>query len=143
MVLVPLTVRCNINCRSQVKRSPECFGARVFVEQVFYNRHGEEEEAASHRRNGSEDPGLSRAEVTAAGFPEVRPGLRDDEAASLREDAASDGLAGRPQGEPPLLSTGWSETVRNWPNVHPKVLAGGPHGAQLLGDHQGQGGLHS
>lgn len=37
--------------------------------------HGEKEAAPSHRRNGSEDPGVPRAEVSAEGVAEVRPGL--------------------------------------------------------------------
>lgn len=105
--------------------------------------HGKEEATSSHSRNGSEDPGLPRAEKSAAGVAEVRPGLWDDEAASHREDAACVSLAGCPQRKPPLLPTGWHEDVRSREHLHPQVMAGGPHGAQLLADYQGQSGLHS
>lgn len=81
--------------------------------------HGEKEAAPSHRRNGSEDPGVPGAEVSAEGVAEVRPGLREYEAASHWEDAARVGLAGRPQGKPPLLPAGGDEAVRSRPHVHP------------------------
>lgn len=85
---------------------------------VHYS-HGEKEAAPSHRRNGSEDPDVPRAEVSSEGVAEIRPGLRDHEAASHWEDAARVGLAGRPQGESPLLAAGGDADVRSGPHVHP------------------------
>lgn len=113
----------------------------TFVDSLLHISHGEEE-TSPHSRNGSEGSGVPRVQVPAAGVPEVRPGLRDDEASSHREDAACAGLAGCPQGEPPLLPAGRDEDVRDRASLYPQVLAGGQHGAQLLADHEGQGGLH-
>lgn len=119
-------------------RTNQCRGGAA----VTSYSHGEEKATSSHSRNGSEDPGVPRAQVPAAGFPEIRPGLWNDETALHGEDAARVGLAGCSQGEPPLLPAGGHEAVRSGPPLHPQVLVGGPHRAQLLADHQGQGGLH-
>lgn len=99
------------------------------------HRYGQKEACSFDRRVRPQDPRLPGAEEPAAGLPAVRPGLRDDEAAVLREDAARAGLAGRAQGESPLLAAGRHEALRSGPRLHPQVVAGGPHGAQLLADH--------
>lgn len=105
--------------------------------------HGEEKAASPHRGNGSQDPGVPGAQVPTPGLPEVRAGLRDHEAASHGEDAACACLAGRPEGESSLLTARRHEDVWSGSPPHKEVLAGGPQRAQLLADHQGEGGSHS
>lgn len=75
--------------------------------------HGEKKATSTHRRNGSEDPGVPGAQVPTDGLPKVRAGLRDHDAASHGKDAARAGLEGRPQGESSLLTAFGHEDVWN------------------------------
>lgn len=127
---------------SFAEQTPQGFESAT-KEFPWHIEHGEEKETSPYRRNGSKDSGVPGIEISTQGVSKVRLGLRDDEAAFHREEAARVGLAGRPQGESSLLPPGGHEDVRNRSPLYPKVVAGGPHRAQLLAHHQGQSGLHS
>ena len=110
-------------------------GPRASPAQRPPSHHGEEEEDPPDRRDGPQGPGVPGTEGPAAGLPALRPGLRHNEAAVHREDAAGAGLGGREEGGPPLLAAGRDEALRSRPHLHPQVVGGGPPGAQLLADH--------
>lgn len=127
---------------SFAEQTPKSF-LSVIEEFSSHIEHGEEKETSPYRRNGSKDSGVPGNKIPTQGVAKVRPGLWDDEAAPHREEAACVSLAGCSQGESSLLPLSGHEDVRNGSPFYPKVLAGGPHWAQLLADHQGQSGLHS
>lgn len=130
-------ILCFTNKFSFAEQTPKRFFLSVIEEFSSHIEHGEEKETSPYRRNGSKDSGVPGIEIPTQGVSKVRPGLWDNEAAPHREEAACVSLAGCSQGESSLLPLSGHEDVRNGAPFYPKVLAGGPHRAQLLADHQG------
>ncbi len=106
-------------------------------------QHGKEKASEAYSRDGTEDPGLPRAEESTPGLSALCAGLRHHDTTLHWQNTASVGLERCAARNTPLYVTGWHAHVWCGSTLYTQVVAGRAHTAMLLENNKSQGGLYS